>query len=762
MSQIKKQVTFLFGEAGQASAAVLGGKGAGLAELTRLGVSVPPGFTVTTSVARAFAQHGKLPKRLTGQLERNMHALEVASGARFGDNNNPLLVSVRSGAPASMPGMMDTVLNLGLNPQTVAGLARRSNECFAYDCYRRFLALFGSVVMGVPRQAFETVWSEVKGQYWLNETRVFEGLALQEVCHQYRALILDSTGQNVPDDVNLQLNMAVLAVLKSADSERAQAYRQVHGIANLGTAVNVQSMVFGNFDHNSCTGVVFSSNVATGEAGLWGEYLVNAQGEDVVAGTSTPLPISMMKGWNAAVYNELDATVKALAQSRRQVVDVEFTVQSGKLFILQVRGAKLAPEAAVTIAIHKVWSKQQTKEEARASISDEQVQVLLARTFNQQALAAAQASALVGVGLPASPGVATGVVVTSSAAAVAAAGKGQSVILVRPDTSPDDLPGMLAAAAIVTGNGGSTCHAAVVARGLGKPAVVALKNVQLREGEIISVDAGTGVVVRGAVEMAEACNKKEVNIFLRWLAEEQAKLWPAPRLDFDRVDQVADCSQMIASFYLSEDMCRAAKGTPLAVQAAKLRVAVHTSVAERLAMYLVLACGGEVRHAGTYWTKCAAAVGTLRSQFGVLLDADDRFAAQKSSVNKLKNLPLEKQVRFLELVIEVFEQGDWSRSFGGRAWAAIAQAALGFLTGKLSHSVFADHAFDLQHNNGTVFGKNVMIDVRSSSDLHRLLDLKKHATGVADFYKPATQWHGVKCEAAVEAVYRRGVQLKLW
>lgn len=761
MSTSRKQVAFLFGEGANASAAVLGGKGAGLCELVKFGLPVPPGFTVTTSVARAYAQHRTLPVRLFGQLERNVRQLERLTGKRFGDQNDPLLVSVRSGAAVSMPGMMDTVLNLGVNRGVVAGLARRSNDRFAYDCYRRFLTMFGNVVMGVDRHLFEQVLTEIKLSRKVEFDYQLSGPDLREVCAAYETVIERACGSAIPDDPYQQLHRAVVAVLRSWDSERAVAYRKAHKIANLGTAVNVQAMVYGNRDEQSATGVVFSSNVSTGETGMWGEWLVNAQGEDVVAGIRTPEPVGTMKDWNLRVYTELDATVKRLAEERKQVVDVEFTVESGKLYILQVRRAKLAPVAAATVCVHGVWEKKITREQAVASITGDQLTALQARGFDTLELTLWGPQRLMTSGVSASMGVAVGKVALTSEEAVRLAARGETVILVRPDTSPDDLPGMLAAAATLTQTGGTTSHAAVVARGLGKPCIVGCSNLAVVAGQTISVDANTGKVYDGKFSLAESSKKKEVSLFLRWVAAEQAKLWPKPRLDFDLMDQQVDCTTLIADFYLSDAMAEAAKGTMVERDAIALRIKVHTRVAERLATYLTLACGGEIRHAYDYWTGCSEAMRTLRGDFGVLMDRNDRFEAQKSSVAKLRQAEVAEQLRFLELVTEVFRKGSWSPAYGGAKWGAISYAAFGFLNGQLSHSVFADHAFDLQHNNGTVFGKNQMIRISYRTNVQQLLDVKKHAKGVADLRRELSDASAV-LGADVEALYRRGEQLKLW
>ena len=329
------QVVYLFGEVAR-TAQVLGGKGAGLAEMVRLGVPVPPGFTVTTTVARAFGEHGGFPARFAGQLQRGVKALEARTGKRFGGNSSPLLVSVRSGAAKSMPGMMDTVLNLGLNPKTVKGLAKDTgSKRFALDTYRRFLSLFGDVVLGIDRQRFEKILTKAKRKQGITEDSKLTIKSLEELCENYRELISSATKRSVPDDVWQQLQMAITAVFLSWDSERAKAYRQAHEIPEWwGTAVNVQAMVFGNRGNDSGTGVVFSRDVSTGNPELYGEFLVNAQGEDVVAGIRTPLPIAKMKEWNSHLFIELQQIVRKLEAHLKDAVDVEFTVENGRLYIL--------------------------------------------------------------------------------------------------------------------------------------------------------------------------------------------------------------------------------------------------------------------------------------------------------------------------------------------------------------------------------------------------------------------------------------------
>ncbi|HXG47567.1 MAG TPA: PEP/pyruvate-binding domain-containing protein, partial [Methylomirabilota bacterium] len=382
----RRQVAFLFGEGNCNTAALLGGKGAGLAELVSLGMPVPPGFTVTTSVARAFAQHRRTPGRLAWHVERGMAAIERQTGKRFGDPGNPLLVSVRSGAAVSMPGMMDTVLNLGMNQEITRGLAAVTGPRFAWDCYRRFLAMFGEIVLGIPRSFFAEIIDKVKADRGLVMDSQLSANALEQVCQEYRTM-MELLERPMIDEPQEQLEKALVAVLESWNNPRAREYRRINRIpGDLGTAVNVQAMVFGNRDSASGTGVAFSHNCNTGEPGLWGEFLADAQGEDVVAGSRTPMPIAGMADWNPELYSRLEDIVGKLAAHRNHVVDVEFTVESGRLYILQVRAAKLAPEAAVTIATHLVWEERATRQEALALVPAEHVQALKTPAFNPRAL----------------------------------------------------------------------------------------------------------------------------------------------------------------------------------------------------------------------------------------------------------------------------------------------------------------------------------------------------------------------------------------
>jgi phosphohistidine swiveling domain-containing protein len=747
-----------------------------------LGVPVPAGFTLSTSVARAYAQHGVLPKRVQSQVDQELADIEQATGRKFANSQNPLLVSVRSGAAVSMPGMMDTVLNLGMNPEIVSGMAAKYGKRFAYDCYRRFIQMFGQVVLGLPREGFEQILNEVKMDCHITQDSEFDDRGLELLVVRYRKFI-EFVGRNtdkpmlaVLDDPRAQLEAAIVAVLRSWNSPRAKEYRRVHRISDdLGTAVNVQAMVYGNHDENSATGVVFSCDVNTGKRGIWGEYLVNAQGEDVVAGIRTPMPIAAMREWNATLFAELSACVQDLDVHFGYVVDVEFTIESGKLYILQVRKAKPSAEAAMTIAVRSVWEKKVTKEAALSMVSDAQLQLMEnVGSFEPAAIEEAKAKGRVlGTGIAVSPGAVIGRVALSTEAAVALAAAGEKVILVRPDTSPDDLPGMLAASAIVTMTGGATSHAAVVARALGKPAVTNCSGIGidcLLSSEIISVDGTNGVVYSGTVALAKTVqDKKEVSLFKKWAKQAQGA---EPRLVFEMFEQSVNLDQLIFDFYLVDHMAREAKGTALAGEAKHLKTQVHVETAERIAMYLVSAVCGEVRHAylRANWDPNTEAVlegkralDVLKAEFAIQIDGDDRAESQKVIVETLKTMPQEKHVHFLRLVAAVFNAPVWKGSHGGKKWGNIAQTALAFLTKQLDHSVFADHAFDLEHNGGMVFGKNRMLLTYDRSHSSHLLDLKKGAKSAREMFDTFTGTRvQLQCSPKIGELYVKGKERRIW
>ncbi len=497
---------------------ILGGKGAGLAEMSRSGAPVPPGFTISTEVCNIyFENEGKIPPEIDREVDEALAKLEAQMGQKLGDPENPLLVSVRSGAKFSMPGMMDTVLNLGLNDQSVQGLIKKSgNPRFAYDCYRRFIQMFSNVVMDIPKDEFEHILEARKKKVKAKFDTDLTAEDLKAVIDEYKNLYRKRTGSDFPQDPRKQLEMARNAVFESWWNPRASHYRRMNKIAdNLGTAVNVQAMVFGNMGDTSATGVGFTRNPATGEREFYGEYLVNAQGEDVVAGIRTPQPISTLKDLMPEVYEQLKDITAKLERHYRDVQDFEFTVQDGRLYMLQTRNGKRTGPAAVRIAVDMVHEGLITKEEAVMRVDPQQLDQLLHPLLEEKSK---KNLTLMAKGLPASPGAAVGRIVFTADHAVEAAKKGP-VILVRKETVPDDIHGMEVAKGILTSRGGMTSHAAVVARGMGTPCVAgaeALKvdernkqlsteagKVVLKEGDWISIDGSSGEVFAGQAQTVE-------------------------------------------------------------------------------------------------------------------------------------------------------------------------------------------------------------------------------------------------------------------
>ena len=517
----KKKYVYYFGD-GRAEGAgdmkeLLGGKGAGLAEMTNLGISVPPGFTITTEACVEYYKRGKTyPPGMWEEALAALKKVERSMGAKFGDPANPLLVSVRSGARASMPGMMDTVLNVGLTERTVEGLAARTrNDRFAQDSYRRFVAMFGSIVMGVGREHFEVILKHKKAELGVTQDTHLDAKALKELVASFKALIREHTKRDFPDDPFEQLKMAIDAVFSSWYGARAVTYRRLYNIPDTwGTAVNVVAMVFGNMGEKSGTGVAFTRDPATGERKFFGECLMNAQGEDVVAGIRTPLPVSELARLLPNAYKELEATYKKLERHYRDMLDLEFTIQEGKLYMLQTRVGKRTGIAAVRIAADMVKEGLITKKEAVLRVAPDQLAQYLYPIFDPKEESKCTA---LGKGLPAGPGAAAGKIALTPDRAVDLKAAGDRVILVRQETSPDDIHGMNAALGFLTARGGMTSHAAVVARQMGKVCVAGCDAVEVedgqtvrigakvfREGDYISINGSTGNVYDGDIPVVES------------------------------------------------------------------------------------------------------------------------------------------------------------------------------------------------------------------------------------------------------------------
>ncbi|MDW8106530.1 MAG: pyruvate, phosphate dikinase [Armatimonadota bacterium] len=524
---------YLFEEGSADMRDLLGGKGANLAEMTNIGLPVPPGFTITTDVCRGYLKRMRLPDGLMLEVREKMQIVEARVGKKFGDPNNPLLVSVRSGAKFSMPGMMDTILNLGLNDATAEGMVKLTNNPrFVYDAYRRFVMMFSDVVLDIPKRLFEERFDSLKQRLGVKQDTEVPADALQELVSEFKQIVRDH-GKQFPEDPYQQLEMAIEAVFRSWNNERAVIYREREKIPHdLGTACNVQAMVFGNMGDDSGTGVAFTRNPATGERELYGEFLPNAQGEDVVAGIRTPLPLSALRDTMPEVYQQFLEIAERLERHYRDMMDLEFTVERGRLWMLQCRVGKRTGRAAVKIAVDMAQEGLIGRDEAVLRVQASHLDQLLHPHLDEQALATGEYP-LLAQGLGASPGAASGRAVFDSKRAIEL-GKTEPVILVRPETNPDDVGGMLASKGILTARGGMTSHAAVVARGFGIPCVVGCEAISVdehehaftvevdgelitvREGDYISIDGSTGKVYKGAVPTVAPELSPELHTLLRW------------------------------------------------------------------------------------------------------------------------------------------------------------------------------------------------------------------------------------------------------
>ena len=533
--QAHKRIVF-FDEAKGMSRKVLGGKGAGLVDMTYAGLPVPPGFIITIDVCKEYYSNGReMPKGLMDEVKSAMHKLEEITGKSFGSNDNPLLVSVRSGAPISMPGMMDTILNLGLNDDTIRALVSRTkNERFAWDAYRRFIQMFSKVVLGINDSLFSKALEEMKKREGVKHDNELDADALKELTYEYKRICRDN-GKEFPDDPYKQLELAIKAVFNSWMSERAVEYRRYYKITPDiadGTAVNVVTMVFGNMDDKSATGVVFTRNPESGEKRLYGEFLVNAQGEDVVAGIRTPEPIERLADIMPDTYKQLVDICNRLERHYREPQDVEFTIESGKLYLLQTRAAKMNAIASVKVAVDMVREGIISKEEALLRVNPDDLEQLLHRRVDPKTT-----TKPIAVGIGASPGAAVGKVVLDTKRAIEYASTGEQIILVREETKPEDVPAFFRSVGILTSKGGKTSHAAVVARGMGKPCIVGCSSILIDEGQrrfivdgvvvnemdTVTIDGSTGRVYIGSVKLVEPELSNEFRAMLEW-AESMKRL----------------------------------------------------------------------------------------------------------------------------------------------------------------------------------------------------------------------------------------------
>jgi pyruvate, orthophosphate dikinase len=526
-----KKFVYLFNEGNSDMKELLGGKGANLAEMTKIGLPVPFGFTISTQACNDYYEAGKrISENVEKQISDALQTLEENTGKKLGDPTNPLLVSVRSGSVFSMPGMMDTVLNLGMNDETVKGVAELTgNPRFAYDSYRRFIQMFSNVVLGIDGFYFEQYLEEIREQKGYHVDPELSAEDWQEVIIGYKEIVKKHTKNDFPEEPQQQLFLAINAVFDSWNNQRAIVYRRLNKIADhLGTAVNIQSMVFGNMGNDSGTGVAFTRNPSTGENVLYGEYLINAQGEDVVAGIRTPQPIHILEKDMPNVFKKFTATCQLLEKHYKDMQDIEFTVERGELYILQTRTGKRTAQAAIRIAVEMVQEGIIDKKTALLRVDPEQLDQLLHRRIDDS-----YERKQIAKGLPASPGAATGAVVFDADEAEQLGNDGKKVILVRSETTPDDIHGIVAAQAIVTSRGGMTSHAAVVARGMGKACICGCEAIKIdfkanqftvgeivvKYGDIITIDGSTGEVMLGEIPMIDPQLSEEFQVLLSWADE---------------------------------------------------------------------------------------------------------------------------------------------------------------------------------------------------------------------------------------------------
>lgn len=522
---------YSFAEGSKEMRSLLGGKGANLAEMTKIGLPVPPGFTITTQACNNYYENNEIiSEDVVLQIEKKLLELEKSLNKKLGSKENPLLLSVRSGAVFSMPGMMDTILNLGLNDDSVKALAKNTNnERFAYDSYRRFIQMFSDVAMQIPKYKFDNILDKIKDEKGYKFDTDLTTQDLKLIVEEYKKIYKKELKQAFPQNPKEQLMSAIKAVFKSWNNPRANVYRKLNNIPhNLGTAVNIQSMVFGNMGENSGTGVAFTRNPATGENKLFGEYLINAQGEDVVAGIRTPKDIDTLKEVMPKIYNEFVNITNILEKHYKDMQDIEFTIENEKLYILQTRNGKRTAKAAINIVVDLVKEKIIDEKEAIMRIEPNQLDQLLHPNFEEKSLKNAK---LIAKGLPASPGASCGKVYFNANDAVKEAEKGEEVILVRLETSPEDIEGMVASQGILTARGGMTSHAAVVARGMGKCCVagcgeikvdeyykeITIDDLIIKEGEYISLDGSTGCVYLGKIEKTDIALKGKFETLMDWV-----------------------------------------------------------------------------------------------------------------------------------------------------------------------------------------------------------------------------------------------------
>lgn len=710
------------------SASLRGAKGLSLARMHQTGMPVPPGFTITTALARYFMDHdSRIPPVVIESIRQALTELERETGRRFGDPQRPLLVSARSGAVASLPGMMDTILNIGLTDATYPGVVAYGGERFAADCRDR----------------------------------------LQAMCR-------DTVGTAPPDDPWEQLLVAIEAVLRSWNNPHAKIMRELSGIDHtVGTAVTIQAMVYGNRGSDSGTGVARSCDVNTGDRYLCGEYLPDAQGEDVVSGTRTPLPLSALRDTASAIYGQLKGYVSVLEDGLGAPVEIEFTIEEGTLYLLQYRKAVLSPTAAAVCAVRLVEQGSIAPHDAVSRLTESQIEHLLrANRFDPDMLESAKLNHLLGSGLTASNGVAVGRVALSSAQAIEMAREGSPVILVRSFTDPADLPGMLAACGIVTEVGGFTSHGAVVANSQRKPAIVGTGELKrpLEEGEWISIDAtGTeGFVFAGQLPCAPLQHENEVRTFLEWARESYRKSLVNRGIDPAWLGRKIRLNSSFADFYLTWAMEREAMGTELEGPAVNLRHRVHAELASVMTCYLTAAIIREFNDSETRgsayvcaredldWieSRCSAFAGTYR-----LVE----------TIETISRLDMSDQAGFFQHAAAIFRKGHWEIAFCGEPWAIIADIVAAYLEGVIpDDTTFVDQTFNLQHHGGRLFDKHPLVKNEFSNEvvLRGQLNENLTASSIEDLYETACFSEGGGFQFApseeVLNIWRQGVKMGLW
>ena len=714
------------------TASLRGSKGLSLAIMHQLGMPVPPGFTITTSVARHLMCHdGEFPPTVVTDLYQAMAALERETGRRYGDTRRPLLVSARSGAFASMPGMMDTILNIGLTAGTYPGLVAYGGAQFAEKCRKRLHSMFNDIV-GIPP----------------------------------------------PDDPWEQLLVAIKSVFHSWNNPHARVFREWSGLDHsCGTAVTIQSMVFGNLGLGSGTGVARSHDVNTGMRQMCGEYLSDAQGDDIVSGKQTPLDLSSLRNTLPDIYSQLEEYVVTLGEVYNAPVETEFTVESGVLYLLQCRNAVLSPTGAAVRAVQLVNQGAISKEKGVALLSQNQIEHLIrASRFNPDTLESAKMNDLLGTGLAASSGIAVGRVAFDSAYAMEMAKEGTPVILVRPSTDPSDLPGMLAANGIVTETGGFTSHGAVVANSQRKPAVVGTGGLkrQLVEGEWISIDAsGTaGFVFAGKLPSIPFESENEVKTFLEWVRSNKRQETGKRSIDPKWLTEKIKLNSVYADFYLTWAMAREAMGTDLEVPLENLRCRVHSELASAMTCYLTAAIIREFNDSQTRGTAYVCA----RDDLNWIESRCNAFAGTyllTKIVKNISSLNLLDQAGFFHHSASIFRKGYWEIAFCGEPWAVIADIVAAYLEGVIpDDTTFVDQVFNLQHHGGRLFDKHPLVKNEFSNEavLRRQLNVNLNVTLIQELFEKVCFPN--QCERDIGFLFapsedvmngwRQGLRIGLW